>query len=104
MHPPIFRECPVLDAIAPMPAFIIVFIPELHGNLVVHEAEELLLQLVLLLSGPLPLEECLDLVVTLQKFIAVSPGRIISVRENYSFRIARVPKILRLLDLFLCRL
>jgi hypothetical protein len=55
-HAPILRERPMLQTITPLPGHTVisvaVFIPELHGDLVVGEGEELFAQRVLCLFLP----------------------------------------------------
>lgn len=65
-HPAILGECPVLQPITPLPLHLIVgvlvFIPELDGNLIGGKSKELFPQTVRLFFGPLCGQEVDDLV------------------------------------------
>lgn len=56
-HSPIFRERPILEAIATLPLHgvirVLVLVPELHGDFAVREGEQLFPQLIAVLSIPL---------------------------------------------------
>lgn len=76
-HPAVGRKRPVLQPIAPLPLHpvvrVLVLVPELHGDAVVAEGEELLAQLIVALFLPLGREESDDGVRPAEKRRAVAP-------------------------------
>ena len=55
---------------------ILVLIPELHGDLVIGEGEELFAQLVVVLFAPLPDQEVDDLFAAVDEPVAVAPDAV----------------------------
>lgn len=86
-HPPVSRKSPVLKPVASLPLHsiraILILIPELHGNLVVRESEELFAQAVGLLLHPLGCQEVLDSGGSLQEVGAVAPDAVGGVGFGY---------------------
>lgn len=86
-HPPVSRKSPVLKPVASLPLHsiraILILIPELHGNLVVRESEELFAQAVGLLLRPLGCQEVLDSGGSLQEVGAVAPDAVGGVGFGY---------------------
>lgn len=84
-HNALFIVRPILQAIAPLPLHpvvsILILVPELHGDLVVREGEELLAQTVVLLLVPLGGQELDDLFAAFQEDVAVAPDRVLGVRK-----------------------
>src|SRR6185437_2986455 len=99
-------ELPVLVAMAapPLAVRVMALVLEAHRDAVVREAPQLLAQLVVELTRPLALEELDDRLSALEELVAVAPLRVRRVGERDAFRIARVPGVLRALDLLACGL
>lgn len=79
-HPTIFRKSPILKTIASLPLHpvtaILVLVPELHGDLVVGESEQLLAQSIGLLLVPLLGQEVDDGFSTGEEAVAVAPDAV----------------------------
>lgn len=79
-HPPILRKRPVFQPVTPFPFHpivgVLVLIPELDGDLVVRESEELLSQLVTLLPLPLARQEVDNLLGSGEKLVTVAPDAV----------------------------
>lgn len=82
-HPAILGERPVLEPVAPLPlqgvVLVLVLIPELYGDLVIAECEELLPQLVVLLLFPFLSQELDYCGSTDEKLVPVAPDGVRSV-------------------------
>ncbi len=77
-HEAVGREGPVLEPVRAPPAArgVVPLVPELHGDAVLAEREQLLAQPVALLALPLLGQEGLDLVAARQERVAVAPDRV----------------------------
>ncbi|KAK5635778.1 hypothetical protein RRF57_011490 [Xylaria bambusicola] len=77
-HEPVISKRPVLKSVSPPPLAIGVMplVPELHGDAVVREREQLLAQTVPLLALPFLGQEDLDLVAARQERVSVAPDRV----------------------------
>lgn len=82
-HEAVLREGPVLEAVGapPLPLGIVPLVPELHGDAVPGEGEQLLAQPVPLLALPLARQERPDLVPPPQELVTVAPDRVLRVGE-----------------------
>jgi len=82
-HTAIWRKCPVLESVTPLPLHavraVLEFIPELHRDAVLRKCEQLLAQLVIMLAAPLFGQELLDGIVALQEACSVAPDAVLSV-------------------------
>jgi hypothetical protein len=91
-HLPVSRKSPVLKPVASLPLHsiraILILIPELHGNLVVRESEELFAQAVGLLFRPLGCQEVLDSCGSLQEVGAVAPDAVGGVGFGYGLGVS----------------
>ncbi len=94
-------EGPMLIAIrtVPLPSFIMELILEVHGNLVVSEGKEVLLQAIGLLNLPLVGQELDNCITARKEMVPVAPDAILCVAPGYSLRVLSVPIVLCNLDL-----
>lgn len=90
-HLPILCECPILQAVTAFPLHfivrILVLIPELDGDLVILESEELLPQTVALLFLPLLRQELFDRSGADKEGTTVSPDGVRCVSFGYELRV-----------------
>jgi hypothetical protein len=84
-HEAVGGERPVLEPVGPppLPGGVVPLVPELHGDLVRREREQLLAQAVPLLALPLLRQEGLDRVAARQEGVPVAPDRVRRVGELY---------------------
>ena len=94
-HQAVRLKFPILISIRPkpIPTVIVPFISEPHRNPMTRVGPQFFYQPIVELAGPLPSEECLNLIATLDKFCAISPAAIWRVAQRYSDGIATVPGV-----------
>lgn len=83
-HPTIFGESPVFQAVTTLPlhavVFVLVLIPELHGDTVSREGEKLFTQAIRLLLIPLLGQKVDDGLGPSEELVAVAPDAVFGVR------------------------
>lgn len=98
---------PVLQTVRPLPLHavvpVLVLVPELDGDLVVGEGEQLLAKTVVGLLFPLLGEELDDLLGPHEELVPVAPDRVGRVAVGDLSRVTGVPHVLGELDLLLGR-
>jgi hypothetical protein len=96
-HPPIFREGPILKAIGPLPFHpvcgVLVFIPELNGNLVVCKGKQFFPQTVIVFLLPFLCEKVNNGIVPLKKEVSVTPNAVRCVCFGYGGRVSTASQI-----------
>jgi hypothetical protein len=82
-HQPVVRERPVLQPVGPppLPGLVVPLVPELHGDLVAREGEQLLAQPVPVLHGPLLGQEVRDGVAAHEELVPVTPDAVLRVGQ-----------------------
>jgi hypothetical protein len=101
-HESVLVELPVLVTIGaePVPGVVVPLVGETHGDAIAGECPELLRKAVVELAVPFAGQESDDLIAAGQKLGAVSPAAIDGVCQRNLVRIAGVPGVFGLANLF----